>query len=79
MEEITLESIQKKLGFDPLNPPPDDDLNEWEIRDDIPSIWATLSREELAYLIKIDTGVDLSKKAGHDSSDERGVTPKDSE
>ena len=79
MEEITLESIQKKLGFDPLNPPPDDDLNEWEIRDDIPSKWEPLSEEELVYLLRITTGFDFSDKTGHDSSDERGVTPKGSE
>ncbi len=61
MEGITLESIQKKLGFDPLNPPPDE-FDEWEIRDDIPSIWEPLSREELAYLIKFKTGVDVLKE-----------------
>ena len=78
MEEITLESIQKKLGFDPLNPPPDN-LDDWKIRDDIPSIWAPLSMKEKAYLLKIKFGFDFSDKTGHDSSDERGVTPKGSE
>ena len=72
MEEITLESIQKKLGFDPLNPPPDDDLNEWEIRDDIPSKWEPLSEEELVYLLKITTGFDFSDKINHDRSQSNG-------
>ena len=71
MGEITLESIQKKLGFDPLNPP-SYDLDEWEIRDDIPSKWEPLSEEELVYLLKITTGFDFSDKINHDRSQSNG-------
>ena len=54
MAEITLKSIEEKLGFDPLNPP----RKEWipDDVDDSPSIWAPLTEEELAYLYFVMTG-----------------------
>lgn len=57
--EITRESITRKLGFDPLNPPtlniaPD------EVDDLTPSIWAPLSVDEFAFVYKLRTGKELS-------------------
>ena len=58
MTEITLESIAKKLGFDPLNPPYPE-VEPQVVDDYTPSIWAPLSREELAFLIKTTIGIDV--------------------
>ncbi len=63
MEEITLESIRDKLGFDPLNPPARK-IEPYAVIDYEPSIWEPLSEEELAYLVKIKTGIDLINKTG---------------
>ena len=58
MTEITLESITKKLGFDPMNPP-HPEVDPWVIDDTRPSRWAPLTEEELAFLIEIDTGINF--------------------
>ena len=60
MTEITLQSIQEKLGFDPLNPPYPE--VEPQVVDDRTNLWAPLTREELAYLIKVTIGIDFSEK-----------------
>ena len=57
--EITRESIARKLGFDPLDPPklkiaPD------EVDDLTPSIWASLSVDEFAFVYELRTGKKLS-------------------
>lgn len=53
--EITRESVTKKLGFDPMRPPKI--KTEPHVVDDAtPSIWAPLSREELAFVIELRTG-----------------------
>ena len=58
MGEITIESIKEKLGFDPLNPPRR--KSELQVvEDNEPSIWEPLSREELAFLVEIKTGIKL--------------------
>lgn len=49
--EITLESIKKKLGFDPSNPPKSDS-DGWTIDDNKPSIWAPLTEEEKIFVIE---------------------------
>ena len=55
---ITRESIAKKLGFDPLNPP--DVECEPDVCDDhTPSIWAPLNKEELAFVFELMTGKKL--------------------
>ena len=58
MAEITLESLEKKLGFDPLNPPYPE-VDPWAINDNRPSLWAPLTEEELAFLIRVTTGIDV--------------------
>lgn len=58
MTEITLESITKKLGFDPMNPPYPE-VEPQVVNDNRPSIWAPLTEEELAFLIEIDTGINF--------------------
>ena len=52
---VTLESVTKKLGFDPRFPPeiPHDG---WRIDDSIPSRWAPLTREELVFVYELRTG-----------------------
>lgn len=57
MKEITLQNIQEKLGFDPLDPPYPE--LEFGVVDDHTNLWAPLSREELAFLIKTTTGIDV--------------------
>ena len=53
--EITRESIARKLGIDPLNPPmPEGDPDE--IDDASPSIWAPLTKEEKAFVFEQLTG-----------------------
>jgi len=55
---ITRESIAKKLGFDPLDPP--DVKGEPDVCDDhTPSIWAPLNSEELAFVFELLTGKKL--------------------
>ena len=56
--EITRESIARKLGFDPLDPPklkiaPD------EVDDLTPSIWAPLNVDEIAFVVELRTGKKL--------------------
>ncbi len=49
--EITLESIKKKLGFDPLNPPErKDDRDPFLIDDHTPSPYSVLTDEESHWL-----------------------------
>ncbi|MBR5430629.1 MAG: hypothetical protein IK116_08935 [Firmicutes bacterium] len=55
---ITIESIAKKLGFDPLNPPKLEQPIGFH-DDYTPSIWAPLTREEKAFVLKIATGIDI--------------------
>ena len=62
MISISLESIEKKLGFDPLNPPRKV-LKPDEV-DDSPSLWEKLSADELAYLIEITSGIKMPKERG---------------
>lgn len=67
MTEITLESITNKLGFDPMNPPYPE-VEPQVVNDNRPSLWAPLTREELAFLVEIDTGVNflhLEKSSEH--------------
>ena len=64
MAEITLESIEKKLGFDPLNPPYPE-IDPQVVFDPEPSLWAPLTREELAFLIKYSTGIDVLELEKH--------------
>lgn len=59
MSDITMESIKAKLGFDPLNPPKEKNADPFYIDDNKPSRWAPLTREELAYLIKQETGFNV--------------------
>ncbi len=55
--EITLESITKKLGFDPRKPPdPTAHLGPGEIDDSIPSIWVPLNPREHAFVFELLTG-----------------------
>ncbi len=49
---ITIESIAAKLGFDPMNPPTPD-VDQYSIDDNTPSIWSPLTKEELAFLLKM--------------------------
>ncbi len=53
---ITLESIGKKLGFDPLNPP-EPESDGWSINDNRPSLWASLTEEEKVFLFEKWVGV----------------------
>lgn len=54
--KITLNSIQNKLGFDPLNPP-ERKIDDWEIDDATPSIWSPLTEEEKLFLFEKMTGI----------------------
>ena len=60
--EITRESIARKLGIDPLNPPmPEGDPDE--IDDASPSIWAPLTKEEVrVYTEAIESPDPIIKK-----------------
>lgn len=53
--EITLKSIQEKLGFDPLNPPKRE-INPHEVDDHTPSMWSPLTEEEKVFLLKLRFG-----------------------
>ena len=55
MEEITLESIRAKLGFDPLNPP-EREVEPYAVDDHTPSMWGPLTKEEQAFLLRIQLG-----------------------
>ena len=57
---ITLQSIEKKLGFDPLNPPPIEFEDDWTVDDHTPSRWAPLSEEEHLFLIEIEFGKEIA-------------------
>ncbi len=62
--KITRESIAEKLGFDPMDPP------EWNgdmysVDDAVPSIWAPLNKEELAFVFKLHTGRDIKEVTGN--------------
>ena len=46
-----LRTIEKKLGFDPFNPP-HNKLDGWAVDDHTPRVWASLSYEEKVYLYK---------------------------
>ena len=59
MSDITMESIKAKLGFDPLDPPKEENKDPFYIDDNKPSIWAPLTREELAFVFKARTGMDI--------------------
>ena len=50
MEDM-LRTIEKKLGFDPFNPP-HNKLDGWAVDDHTPRVWASLSYEEKVYLYK---------------------------
>lgn len=52
---ITRESVTKKLGFDPLNPPKRE-VKPDVVDDHTPSIWSPLTREELAFVFELRTG-----------------------
>lgn len=58
--EITLHSIEKKLGFDPLNPPQVKLEDDWAVDDHTPSIWAPLTEEEHLFLIEIEFGKEIA-------------------
>ena len=51
----TIESITKKLGFDPRYPPKRE-FDPWKIDDVTPRIGAQLEPEELAFVIELLTG-----------------------
>jgi hypothetical protein len=55
---ISRESIEKKLGFDPLYPP-EFAGDPFEVDDVSPSIWAPLNTEELAFVYELLTGKKL--------------------
>ncbi len=54
---ITLASLEEKLGFDPMNPPEREKRDTWAIDDATPSIWATLNREEMLFVLENCMGV----------------------
>ena len=56
--EITLKSIEEKLGFDPLNPP-EPECDGWSVDDYTPSIWAPLTEEEHIFLIEKQLGINM--------------------
>ena len=57
---ITLQSIEKKLGFDPLNPPEIKFEDDWTVDDRTPSRWSPLTQEEHLFLIEIEFGKELA-------------------
>lgn len=58
---ITLQSIESKLGFDPLNPPPVEFKDDWVVDDHTPSIWAPLTEEEHLFLTEIEFGKEIAE------------------
>ena len=50
--DVSIEGITEKLGFDPMNPPKPD-VDPYSIDDNTPSIWSPLTKEELAFLLKL--------------------------
>lgn len=54
---ITMDSIKKKLGFDPMNPPKNESDDTWVVDDATPSVWAPLNKEELLFVLENCMGV----------------------
>jgi len=54
-DDITRESIKRKLGFDPMNPPASRTAPH-EVDDNSPSIWAPLTTEERIFVYELRTG-----------------------
>ena len=59
-DDITRESIKRKLGFDPMNPPASRTAPH-EVDDNSPSIWAPLTTEERIFVYELRTGKLLSE------------------
>ena len=53
MSEITLQSIEKKLGFKPFHAPLAENKNPYLIDDHTPSLYNKLTHEELGFLVKL--------------------------
>ncbi len=58
-EEISCESVKRKLGFDPFNPPEPEMEDPYSVDDTKPSIWAPLNEKELLFVIKLTTGIEF--------------------
>lgn len=56
---ITVESIASKMGCDPFYPTRPKHEDPYYIDDVTPSPYEVLTKEELAFLIEVDTGVNL--------------------
>ena len=54
---ITLEAIKEKLGFDPMEPPKNDNDDGWSVDDSKPSIWEPLTQEESLFVLEHCFGV----------------------